>query len=239
MGVYYARGRRVLRARSVARVERRTRSARRCARSSRGPRSCSFRPRRRSSPASRRTPAPSGAGPRASGSRGGPRSRRCRTRMRGQDPGAGPAPRPGEARGIRAADGAARLPRRRLALRRLPVPGVDPAVRRARRSRGPSCRSRSRRTAKGPLRSIGWKIELVYLPVSALLSAALLYRAHRKRRLRSLGRRRRRARRRSTYRTRVAVTAGIDPARPRLAAARPGRRGPRRRAACATRSSRG
>src|SRR5207244_5218296 len=40
---------------------------------------------------------------------------------------------------------------------------------------------------RGPLRDIGWKAELVYLPLSALLSAALLYRAHRKRRLRLLG----------------------------------------------------
>ena len=36
---------------------------------------------------------------------------------------------------------------------------------------------------QGPLRGVGWKIELVYLPVSALLSAAALYRAHRRRRL--------------------------------------------------------
>jgi hypothetical protein len=61
---------------------------------------------------------------------------------------------------------------------------------------------------EGPLRSIGWKIELAYLPVSALLSAAFLYRAHRKRRLRSLGVDPPVRRRRSTYRTRVAVTAG-------------------------------
>src|SRR5204863_3488524 len=36
---------------------------------------------------------------------------------------------------------------------------------------------------QGPLRGIGWRVELAYLPVSALLSAAALYRAHRRRRL--------------------------------------------------------
>src|SRR5947208_7327423 len=60
----------------------------------------------------------------------------------------------------------------------------------------------------GPLRSIGWHVELVYLPVSALLSAGLLYRAHRRRRLRVLGTPPRRRRRRGDYRTRVAVVAG-------------------------------
>lgn len=58
----------------------------------------------------------------------------------------------------------------------------------------------------GPLRSVGWKIELVYLPVSALVSAALLYRAHRRRRLRALGPRR--PRRRGGYRTRVGIVVG-------------------------------
>ncbi|MEP6811759.1 MAG: cbb3-type cytochrome c oxidase subunit I [Actinomycetota bacterium] len=61
---------------------------------------------------------------------------------------------------------------------------------------------------EGPLRSIGWKIELAYLPVSALLSAAFLYRAHRKRRLRSLGATPRTRRRRRGYRTRVSVAVG-------------------------------
>jgi hypothetical protein len=61
----------------------------------------------------------------------------------------------------------------------------------------------------GPLRGIGWKIELVYLPVSALLSGALLYRAHRRRRLRALGPASpRRGRRRRSYRTRVGIAAG-------------------------------
>jgi hypothetical protein len=62
---------------------------------------------------------------------------------------------------------------------------------------------------EGPLRAIGWKIELVYLPVSALLSGAALYRAHRRRRLRVLGPQAPRRRRRSqSYRTRVGIVAG-------------------------------
>jgi hypothetical protein len=60
----------------------------------------------------------------------------------------------------------------------------------------------------GPLRSLGWKIELAYLPISAFASAAFLYRAHRRRRLRALGPSQPRRRNRSRYRTRVAVTAG-------------------------------
>src|SRR5205085_9910347 len=63
----------------------------------------------------------------------------------------------------------------------------------------------------GPLRTLGWKVELVYLPVSAVLSAGLLYRAHRRRRLLLLGsppRPRGRGLRRSSYRTRVAVASG-------------------------------
>ena len=59
----------------------------------------------------------------------------------------------------------------------------------------------------GPLRSVGWKIELVYLPISALASAAFLYRAHRRRRLRALGPQPRK-RNPGRYRTRVAITAG-------------------------------
>jgi hypothetical protein len=61
---------------------------------------------------------------------------------------------------------------------------------------------------EGPLRGVGWHAELVYLPASAVLSAALLYRAHRRRRLRVLGTPPRRRRRRGDYRTRVAVVAG-------------------------------
>ena len=46
---------------------------------------------------------------------------------------------------------------------------------------------------QGPLRHVGWKVEFVWLPVSALLSAAFLYRAHRRRLARvEPGRRRRR-----------------------------------------------
>jgi hypothetical protein len=61
----------------------------------------------------------------------------------------------------------------------------------------------------GPLRDVGWEIELVYLPVSALLSAAILYRAHARRRARLDGRPPRARRRRAgSYRTRVGVAVG-------------------------------
>ncbi|MDX6466003.1 MAG: hypothetical protein QOI27_1043 [Gaiellaceae bacterium] len=62
----------------------------------------------------------------------------------------------------------------------------------------------------GPLRALGWKIELAYLPISALLSGAALYRAHRRRRLRVLGPTEPRRRRRSStsYRSRVGLAAG-------------------------------
>jgi hypothetical protein len=64
--------------------------------------------------------------------------------------------------------------------------------------------------AEGPLRSLGWKVELVYLPLSALLSAALLYRAHARRRKRIDGDppARRRNGRPSRYRTRVSIALG-------------------------------
>jgi hypothetical protein len=63
---------------------------------------------------------------------------------------------------------------------------------------------------QGPLRAVGWKVELAYLPASALLSSALLYRAHARRRALFLGRppRSRGTRLRSSYRTRVSVAAG-------------------------------
>ena len=63
---------------------------------------------------------------------------------------------------------------------------------------------------EGPLRELGWKVELAYLPASALLSSAVLYRAHARRRARFLGRPPRRRARwlRSSYRTRVSVAAG-------------------------------
>jgi hypothetical protein len=63
----------------------------------------------------------------------------------------------------------------------------------------------------GPLRTLGWKIELVYLPLSALLSAALLYRAHAQRRRRLLGDppKSRMNGRPGRYRTRVSVGIGV------------------------------
>jgi hypothetical protein len=63
---------------------------------------------------------------------------------------------------------------------------------------------------RGPLRDLGWKVELAYLPLSALVSAALLYRAHAKRRAHLLGDPPRRRRRRlgGSYRTRVSVAIG-------------------------------
>jgi hypothetical protein len=61
----------------------------------------------------------------------------------------------------------------------------------------------------GPLRELGWKVELAYLPVTALLSAAFLYRAHARRRALLDGRPPRgRTRRAASYRTRVGVAAG-------------------------------
>jgi len=61
--------------------------------------------------------------------------------------------------------------------------------------------------ANGPLRPIGWQVELIWLPASTLLSTALLYRAHRRRRLRLLGAPPRKRRHRS-YRARVAGAVG-------------------------------
>ncbi len=59
---------------------------------------------------------------------------------------------------------------------------------------------------QGPLTSVGWKFELAWLPASALLSAAMLYRAHRRRRDRPRTSPRRRGRR--GYRTRVSIAVG-------------------------------
>jgi hypothetical protein len=59
----------------------------------------------------------------------------------------------------------------------------------------------------GPLRSIGWKAELVWLPASTLLSAVALYRAHLKRR-RLLDPPREVRRGGGAYRTRVGIAAG-------------------------------
>jgi membrane protein implicated in regulation of membrane protease activity len=61
----------------------------------------------------------------------------------------------------------------------------------------------------GPLRGVGWKFEFVWLSATALLSAAALYRAHRRRQRRFEGRPPRgRLRRRGGYRTRVSVAIG-------------------------------
>jgi hypothetical protein len=61
--------------------------------------------------------------------------------------------------------------------------------------------------SNGPLVQVGWQAEFVWLPASTLISTALLFRAHRRRRLRLLGSPPRRRGRRS-YRTRVAVSIG-------------------------------
>jgi hypothetical protein len=62
----------------------------------------------------------------------------------------------------------------------------------------------------GPLRALGWKVELVYLPASALVSSASLYRAHARRRARTLGDppASRRNGRPHRYRTRVSIAIG-------------------------------
>jgi hypothetical protein len=62
----------------------------------------------------------------------------------------------------------------------------------------------------GPLRGLGWGVELVWLPTTALVSSALLYRAHARRRARLSGRPPRgRPRRAGAYRTRVSVAIGV------------------------------
>ncbi len=65
----------------------------------------------------------------------------------------------------------------------------------------------------GPLRGVGWKFEFAWLGATALLSAAALYRAHRRRRRRMAGRPPRphngsRNGSRNGYRTRVSVVIG-------------------------------
>jgi len=61
----------------------------------------------------------------------------------------------------------------------------------------------------GPLRGVGWKVELVWLSATALLSAAALYRAHRRRQRRFEGTPPRgRLRRRGGYRTRISIGVG-------------------------------
>src|SRR5436189_2033783 len=62
---------------------------------------------------------------------------------------------------------------------------------------------------RGPLRGVGWGVELVWLPVMALVSSAALYRAHARRRAKLEGRPPRgRTRRVESYRTRVSVAVG-------------------------------
>jgi hypothetical protein len=72
----------------------------------------------------------------------------------------------------------------------------------------------------GPLRAEGWKVELVWLPLSALISSAALYRAHARRRGRldgpppgghrsRLRRQRTRAELRARHRTRIGVAVGV------------------------------
>jgi cytochrome c oxidase cbb3-type subunit 1 len=62
---------------------------------------------------------------------------------------------------------------------------------------------------QGPLNTVGWKVELVWIPVTALVSTLLLYRAQRRRRLLLDGPPPpTRPRRKRGYRTRVSVAAG-------------------------------
>jgi hypothetical protein len=63
--------------------------------------------------------------------------------------------------------------------------------------------------ADGPLRELGWRVELAWLPAMALVSSALLYRAHARRRARLKGGPPRgRSRRISGYRARVSAALG-------------------------------
>jgi hypothetical protein len=62
---------------------------------------------------------------------------------------------------------------------------------------------------QGPLRGVGWKVELVWLPAMALVSSAALYRAHARRRAGlEPPRHGRRRRGRRSYRARVAAAGG-------------------------------
>jgi hypothetical protein len=61
----------------------------------------------------------------------------------------------------------------------------------------------------GPLREIGWRVELAWLPAMALISSAFLYRAHARRRARLFGGPPRgRTRRAGVYRARVTAAIG-------------------------------
>jgi len=63
---------------------------------------------------------------------------------------------------------------------------------------------------QGPLRDVGWKVELAWLPASALVSSVALYRAHARRRAKLEGRppRGRRRLTPASYRARVGLAAG-------------------------------
>jgi hypothetical protein len=61
---------------------------------------------------------------------------------------------------------------------------------------------------QGPLSTVGWKVELVWIPATALVSTLLLYRAQRRRRFLLDGPPPPRPSRRNGYRTRVSVAAG-------------------------------
>ena len=63
---------------------------------------------------------------------------------------------------------------------------------------------------QGPLREVGWKVELAWLPASALVSSVALYRAHARRRAKLEGRppRGRRRLTPASYRARVGLAAG-------------------------------
>jgi hypothetical protein len=62
---------------------------------------------------------------------------------------------------------------------------------------------------QGPLRDLGWRAELVWLPLSAFLSAAMLYRAHRRRLIRIEGPRRPRRGRSLPGGSRARVMGGV------------------------------
>jgi hypothetical protein len=62
---------------------------------------------------------------------------------------------------------------------------------------------------EGPLRHLGWRVEFVWLPLSALLSAAMLHRAHRRRLIRIEGPRPPRRRMRNAGGSRARVAAGV------------------------------
>ena len=144
--------------------------------------------RRGAARASPHTRAPSGERPRGERETGRAALAAAPARLRGTDPGAGPAAQPGRARRVRAADGSPRLPRARLALRRLPVQGERPALRRpCVRLGGASDRVHAVREGPAADASAGRSSSSTCRSARSL-SAALLYRAHRRRRLLLLGR---------------------------------------------------